>query len=124
MLDALAPGDVVTVTRIDRLARSTFALFGIVKLLIAATARALALSVATRDTAGFADRECFQTAPASTKLRSARDMDAGDRGSAQAQQAISSRSHRAVKLDYTASVNLNVLVCDGCDRTTRCQAKC
>jgi DNA invertase Pin-like site-specific DNA recombinase len=31
MLDSLAPGDVVTVTRIDRLARSTFDLFGIVK---------------------------------------------------------------------------------------------
>jgi DNA invertase Pin-like site-specific DNA recombinase len=31
MLDKLAPGDVVTVTRIDRLARSTFDLFGIVK---------------------------------------------------------------------------------------------
>src|SRR5262249_52842689 len=31
MLDALAPGDVVTVMRIDRLARSTFDLFEIVK---------------------------------------------------------------------------------------------
>src|SRR5437870_12365922 len=31
MLDRLASGDVVTVTRIDRLARSTFDLFGIVK---------------------------------------------------------------------------------------------
>ena len=31
MLDRLAPGDVVMVTRIDRLARSTFDLFGIVK---------------------------------------------------------------------------------------------
>ena len=30
MLGKLAPGDVVTVTRIDRLARSTFDLFGIV----------------------------------------------------------------------------------------------
>ena len=30
LLAALAPGDVVTVTRIDRLARSTFDLFGIV----------------------------------------------------------------------------------------------
>src|ERR1700722_17558268 len=30
LLNALAPGDVVTVTRIDRLARSTFDLFGIV----------------------------------------------------------------------------------------------
>ena len=31
MFDKLAPGDVVTVTRIDRLARSTFDLFAIVK---------------------------------------------------------------------------------------------
>src|SRR5947209_7509705 len=31
MLGKLAPGDVVTMTRIDRLARSTFDLFGIVK---------------------------------------------------------------------------------------------
>ena len=31
VLGKLAPGDVVTVTRIDRLARSTFDLFGIVK---------------------------------------------------------------------------------------------
>src|SRR5260370_15075308 len=31
LLNALAPGDVVTVTRIDRLARSTFDLFAIVK---------------------------------------------------------------------------------------------
>ncbi len=31
MLKALASGDVVTVTRIDHLARSTFDLFGIVK---------------------------------------------------------------------------------------------
>ena len=30
MLDALAPGDVVTVTRIDRLASSTFDLFAII----------------------------------------------------------------------------------------------
>jgi DNA invertase Pin-like site-specific DNA recombinase len=30
LLDRLAPGDVVTVTRIDRLARSTFDLFAIV----------------------------------------------------------------------------------------------
>jgi hypothetical protein len=31
MLDRLAPGDVATVTHIDRLARGTFDLFGIVK---------------------------------------------------------------------------------------------
>jgi DNA invertase Pin-like site-specific DNA recombinase len=34
MLDSLAPGDVVTMTRIDRLARSTFDLFGIVKRIV------------------------------------------------------------------------------------------
>jgi DNA invertase Pin-like site-specific DNA recombinase len=34
MLDRLAPGDVVIVTRIDRLARSTFDLFGTVKRIV------------------------------------------------------------------------------------------
>jgi DNA invertase Pin-like site-specific DNA recombinase len=34
MLDTLATDDVVTVTRIDRLARSTFDLFGIVKRIV------------------------------------------------------------------------------------------
>jgi DNA invertase Pin-like site-specific DNA recombinase len=38
MLDRLAPGDVVTVTRIDRLARSTFDLFAIVKRIVDAKA--------------------------------------------------------------------------------------
>jgi DNA invertase Pin-like site-specific DNA recombinase len=39
MLGRLAPGDVVTVTRIDRLARSTFDLFGIVKRIVDAKAQ-------------------------------------------------------------------------------------
>jgi DNA invertase Pin-like site-specific DNA recombinase len=34
MLHALAPGDVLTVTRLDRLARSTFDLFAIVKQIV------------------------------------------------------------------------------------------
>ena len=34
MLGKLAPGDMVTVTRIDRLARSTFDLFGIIKRIV------------------------------------------------------------------------------------------
>ena len=38
MLKALAPGDVVTVTRIDRLARSIFDLFAIVKQIVDAKA--------------------------------------------------------------------------------------
>ena len=39
MLNTLAPGDVVTVTRIDRLARSTFDLFAIVKQIVDAKAQ-------------------------------------------------------------------------------------
>ena len=39
MLGKLAPGDVVTVTPIDRLARSTFDLFGIVKRIVDAKAQ-------------------------------------------------------------------------------------
>src|SRR4029077_7034805 len=39
MLGKLGPGDVVTVTRIDRLARSTFDLFGIVKHIVDAKAQ-------------------------------------------------------------------------------------
>ena len=39
MLGRLAPGDMVTVTRIDRLARSTFDLFAIVKRIVDAKAQ-------------------------------------------------------------------------------------
>ena len=39
MLKALAPGDVVTVTRIDRFARSTVDLFAIVKQIVDAKAQ-------------------------------------------------------------------------------------
>ena len=39
MLKAVAPGDVVTVTRIDRLARSTFDLFAIIKQIVDAKAQ-------------------------------------------------------------------------------------
>src|SRR6516162_11493866 len=44
MLDRLVPGDVVTVTRIDRLARSTLDLFGIVKRIVDAKAQFRSLS--------------------------------------------------------------------------------
>ena len=52
MLRRLTPGDVVTVTRIDRLARSTFDLFGIVKRIVDAKAefRSLAEPWADSDT--------------------------------------------------------------------------
>jgi DNA invertase Pin-like site-specific DNA recombinase len=44
MLGKLGPGDVVTVTRIDRLARSTFDLFGIVKRIVDAKAQCRSLA--------------------------------------------------------------------------------
>ena len=50
MLDHLAPGDVVTVTRIDRLARSTFDLFGIVKRIVDAKAQFRSLAEPWADT--------------------------------------------------------------------------
>ena len=50
MLHALAPGDVVTVTRIDRLARSTFDLFGIVKQIVDAKAQFRSLAEPWADT--------------------------------------------------------------------------
>jgi DNA invertase Pin-like site-specific DNA recombinase len=50
MLGKLAPGDVVTVTRIDRLARSTFDLFAIVKRIVDATAQFRSLAEPWADT--------------------------------------------------------------------------
>jgi DNA invertase Pin-like site-specific DNA recombinase len=50
MLKALAPGDVVTVTRIDRLARSTFDLFAIVKKIVDAKAQFRSLAEPWADT--------------------------------------------------------------------------
>ena len=50
MLGKLAPGDVVTVTRIDRLARSTFDLFGIVKRIADAKAQFRSLAEPWADT--------------------------------------------------------------------------
>jgi len=50
MLKRLAAGDVVTVTRIDRLARSTFDLFGIVKRIVDAGAQFRSLAEPWADT--------------------------------------------------------------------------
>jgi len=50
MLGKLAPRDVVTVTRIDRLARSTFDLFGIVKRIVDAKAQYRSLPEPWADT--------------------------------------------------------------------------
>ena len=50
MLDRLAPGDVVMLTRIDRLARSTFDLFAIVKRIVDAKAQFRSLAEPWADT--------------------------------------------------------------------------
>jgi hypothetical protein len=50
MLKRLAPGDVLTVTRIDRLARSTFGLFGIVKRIVDTKAQFRSLAGPCADT--------------------------------------------------------------------------
>ena len=50
VLDTLAPDDVVTVTRIDRLARSTFDLFAIVKQIVDAKAQFHSLAEPWADT--------------------------------------------------------------------------
>jgi DNA invertase Pin-like site-specific DNA recombinase len=50
MLKHLAPGDVVTVTRIDRLARSTFDLFAIVKQIVDVKAQFRSLAEPWADT--------------------------------------------------------------------------
>jgi DNA invertase Pin-like site-specific DNA recombinase len=50
MLDRLAPGDVMTVTRIDRLARSTFDLFAIVKRIVDAGGQFRSLAEPWADT--------------------------------------------------------------------------
>jgi DNA invertase Pin-like site-specific DNA recombinase len=50
MLGKLTPGDMVTVTRIDRLARSTFDLFGIVKRIVDAKAQFRSLAEPWADT--------------------------------------------------------------------------
>ena len=51
LMKRLAPGDVVTVTRIDWLARSTFDLFGIVKRIVDAKAQFRSLAEPWADTA-------------------------------------------------------------------------
>ena len=56
MLKAIAPGDVVTVTRIDRLARSTFDLFATVKRIVDAGGQFRSLAEPWADTAASTGR--------------------------------------------------------------------
>jgi len=56
LLEGLAPGDVVTVTRIDRLARSTFDLFAIVTQIVDAKAQFRSLAEPWADTGTSTER--------------------------------------------------------------------
>jgi DNA invertase Pin-like site-specific DNA recombinase len=84
MLAHLAPGDVVTVTRIDRFARSTFDVFGIVKQIVDAKAQFRLLAEPWADTGastgrlmiavlgGLADVERDLSAPAPPRAAAGR----------------------------------------------------
>jgi hypothetical protein len=62
MLQALAPDDVVTVTRIDRLARSTFDLFSVVKRIVDAGGEFRSLAEPWADSSTPASYGCHREA--------------------------------------------------------------
>ena len=72
LLKAIGPGDVVTVTRIDRLARSTFDLFAIVKQIVDAKAQFRSLAEPWADTATSTGRldDCGSRRPGGRGARS------------------------------------------------------
>src|SRR3954466_13885594 len=110
MLDRLAPGDVVTVTRIDRLARSTFDLFAIVKRIVDAGGQFRSLAEPWADTStstgrlmiavlgGLADveRDLIRTRTAEGRIRAtARGQHMGRPSALTVQQAAEARQRRA-----------------------------
>ena len=110
MLKALGPGDVVTVTRIDRLARSTFDLFVIVKRITDAGAQFRSLAEPWADTAtstgrmmiavlaGLADveRDLIRTRTAEGRSRAkGRGQHMGRPPALTPQQAAEARQRRA-----------------------------
>ena len=110
MLKALTPGDVATVTRIDRLARSTFDLFAIVKQIVDAGAQFRSLAEPWADTAtstgrlmiailgGLADveRDLIRTRTAEGRSRAkARGQHMGRPPKLTAQQQKEARRRRA-----------------------------
>jgi DNA invertase Pin-like site-specific DNA recombinase len=109
MLKDLVPGDVVTVTRIDRLARSTFDLFSIVKRIVDAGGQFRSLAEPWADSStstgrlmlavlgGLADveRDLIRTRTAEGRSRAkARGQRMGRPPSLTAQQAAEARQRR------------------------------
>jgi DNA invertase Pin-like site-specific DNA recombinase len=110
MLKDLAPGDMVTVTRIDRLARSTFDLFAIVKQIVDAGGQFRSLAEPWADTAtstgrlmiavlgGLADveRDLIRTRTAEGRNRAkARGQHMGRKPKLTPQQQAEARQRRA-----------------------------
>jgi DNA invertase Pin-like site-specific DNA recombinase len=109
MLKAISPGDVVTVTRIDRLARSTFDLFAIVKQIVDAGGQFRSLAEPLADTStsmgrvmlavlgGLADveRDIIRTRTAEGRSRAtARGEHMGRPSALTVQQAAEARQRR------------------------------
>ena len=125
MLKAMAPGDVVTVTRIDRLARSTFDLFSIVKQIADAGGQFRSLAEPWADSStstgrlmlavlgGLADveRDLIKTRTAEGRSRAqGRGQHMGRRPALTAQQAAEARQRRqdgATLKELAASYNVS-----------------
>ena len=124
MLGKLTSGDVVTVTRIDRLARSTFDLFGIVKRIVGAQAQFRPLAEPWADSSstgrlmlavlgGLADveRDLIRTRTAEGRSRAkAQGKHMGRPPSltpAQQKEAIRRRSHGATLDELARSYNVS-----------------
>ena len=136
MLKALAPGDVVTVTRIDRLARSTFDLFAIVKRITDAGAQFRSLAEPWADTAtstgrlmiavlgGLADveRDLIRTRTAEGRGRAkARGQHMGRPPALTPQQAAEARQRRAdgaTLKELAESYNVGIATISRLDRAT------
>jgi DNA invertase Pin-like site-specific DNA recombinase len=115
MLKAVARGDVVTVTRIDRLARSTFDLFGIVKRIVDAKAQFRSLAEPWADTGtstgrlmlavlgGLADveRDLIRTRTAEGRSRARPE---GSRWAATAEKRPPNAARKALRLTNSPAV--------------------
>jgi DNA invertase Pin-like site-specific DNA recombinase len=117
----LAPGDVVTVTRIDRLARSAFDLFAIVKRIADAKAQFRSLAEPWADTGtstgrlmlavlgGLADveRDLIRTRTAEGRSRAKAQGKHMGRTPAQQKEAIRRRAQGATLDDFARSYNVS-----------------
>jgi DNA invertase Pin-like site-specific DNA recombinase len=123
ILGKLAPGDLVTVTRINRLARSTFDLFGIVTHIVDAKAEFRSLAEPWADTGtstrrlmlavlgGFAERDLIRIRTAQGRSRAkAQGKHMGPPPSptpAQQKEAISRRAQGATLDELARSYNVS-----------------